>query len=383
MADVMELEQAREQIRHDEPAPAPQPEAPAPAKRSRRTWLAAGVALVAAGGGALWITARPSAESTDDAYIAADATTIAPKVRGLVAQVLFRDNQQVHAGDPLVRIDPEEFDARLANARATLQNAEADVAAAQAALVSQAAQQRLAGAQVVAARTAIRATGAEADRAAADSKRYEALVASGAVAKRDADVYRTGAITAQQDSAKSQAQLAVSQREADVTAAQRASLEAALAKAQATAAQARAALALAEQDRGHTMIRASIDGVVGNRQVQVGDYVQPGSRLLTLVPMNALYVTANFKETQMRDMRVGQRATISVDALGHDVKGHVESIAPGSGSSFSLLPFEPGTGNFTKIVQRVPVRIRFDDGQADVQKLRPGLSVTAKVRLSN
>jgi membrane fusion protein (multidrug efflux system) len=118
--------------------------------------------------------------------------------------------------------------------------------------------------------------------------------------------------------------------------------------------------------------------------VRVGDYVQPGSRLLTLVPMGALYVTANFKETQTRDMRVGQQpATIKVDALGRALSGHVESFAPGSGSTFSLLPFEPGTGNFTKIVQRVPVRIRFDPGQGNATALRPGLSVTAKVRLSD
>ncbi len=144
-----------------------------------------------------------------------------------------------------------------------------------------------------------------------------------------------------------------------------------------------AALDLARQDQGHALIRAAVDGVVGNRQVRVGDYVQPGSRLLTLVPMHALYVTANFKETQTRDMRPGQPATIRVDALDHPLTGRVESFAPGTGSSFSLLPFEPGTGNFTKIVQRVPVRIRFDPGQAIDQALRPGLSVTAKVRLSH
>ncbi len=131
------------------------------------------------------------------------------------------------------------------------------------------------------------------------------------------------------------------------------------------------------------MIRAPIDGTIGNRQVRVGDYVQPGSRLLTLVPLHALYVTANFKETQTRDMAVGQPATIAVDALGGKVKGHVESFAPGSGSTFALLPFEPGTGNFTKIVQRVPVRIRFDPDQPQVDRLRPGLSVTARVRLKH
>jgi membrane fusion protein (multidrug efflux system) len=349
----------------------------------KRTLLVSGAALAAAAGGALWITARPSSESTDDAYIAVDATTVAPKVRGLVGAVLVRDNQAVRAGDPLLRIDPEEYDAKAATGQADLADAEAEIAAARAALVSLTAEERLALANVVAARTTIRSSGAEAERAALDQRRYDALVATGAVAKRDADTFRTTAIGAQQAAARAQALLAVSQREAGVTSARRATLQAALQKAQAARLRAVAALDLARQDQRHTMIRAAIDGVVGNRQVRVGDYVQPGTRLLTLVPMNALYVTANFKETQTREMRVGQRASVDVDALGHALTGRVESFAPGSGSSFSLLPFEPGTGNFTKIVQRVPVRIRFDPGQAIGTALRPGLSATAKVRLAD
>jgi membrane fusion protein (multidrug efflux system) len=174
----------------------------------------------------------------------------------------------------------------------------------------------------------------------------------------------------------------VSQQTAAVTAAKRATLEAALQKSQATVARAQAALDLALQDQRHTLILAPIDGVVGNRQAQPGDYVQPGSRLMTLVPLDAVYVTANFKETQTVRMLPGQRATVSVDALtGDDLTGTVESFAPGSGSMFSLLPFEPGTGNFTKIVQRVPVRIRFDPNQPGAARLRPGLSVTARVAL--
>jgi membrane fusion protein (multidrug efflux system) len=122
--------------------------------------------------------------------------------------------------------------------------------------------------------------------------------------------------------------------------------------------------------------------VVGDRQVQVGDFVEAGTRLLTIVPLDALYVTANFKETQVARMVAGQPATVKVDALsGRTLKGEVESFAPGSGSTFSLLPFEPGTGNFTKIVQRVPVRIRFEPGQPAVRKLRPGLSTTVTVDL--
>jgi membrane fusion protein (multidrug efflux system) len=174
--------------------------------------------------------------------------------------------------------------------------------------------------------------------------------------------------------------LIVSERQSSVTSARRPVLQAAVQKAEAARQQAQAALELALQDQRNAVIVAPIDGVVGNRQVGVGDYVQPGSRLFTLVPLQAIYVTANFKETQVRDMRVGQTASISVDALGHSLAGHVDSFAPGSGSTFSMLPFEPGTGNFTKIVQRVPVRIALDRDQDGLQMLRPGLSVTATVR---
>ncbi|MGF7151044.1 membrane fusion protein (multidrug efflux system) [Sphingomonas zeicaulis] len=374
------------ELRH-EAAPAPEGENAAPAKPRRRVprvWVVSGVALAVALGGVAWITAAPSAESTDDAYVAADATTVAPKVRGLVAEVLVKDNQRVRAGDPLVRIDAEEFDAKLAAATADLADAEANVIAARAALGHLAAEQRLAAAGVVSTRTTIRSALAEADRAGADRRRYEALVATGAVAQRDADVYRTTAIDAEQAAARARAQLVVSQSEAGVTAARRPMLEAALLQAEAARQRAAAALDLARQDQRHSLIRAPIDGVIGNRQVRVGDYVQPGTRLLTLVPLHALYVTANFKETQTRDMRAGQPVAIDVDAIGGKaLKGRVESFAPGSGSTFALLPFEPGTGNFTKIVQRVPVRIRFEPGQRAVDALRPGLSVTAKVKLEN
>jgi membrane fusion protein (multidrug efflux system) len=382
----MNAEATRDQLDEMRRSATEEVSAPAAAPRrkvSKRTLIASGAAIAAAVGGAAWTTASPSSQSTDDAYVAADATSVAPKVRGLVADVLVRDNQSVKAGDPLVRIDPEEFTARVASAEADLSDAVANVAAAHAALVSLDAEEKLAAANITATRTAIRASSAEATRAEADQKRYDVLVASGAVAKRDADTYRTAAIGAQQAAARATAMLAVSQSEANVTSAKRASLNAALQKAEAQRLRAAAALDLARQDQRHTLIRAPIDGTIGNRQVRVGDYVQPGSRLLTLVPLHALYVTANFKETQTRDMRVGQPATISVDALGGKLAGHVESFAPGSGSTFSLLPFEPGTGNFTKIVQRVPVRIRFDADQQNVDRLRPGLSVTARVRFSN
>ena len=367
--DVLDAEEAR----------APRRRLPRP---SRRTLLASAVAIAIALGGASWISVAPARESTDDAYVGADATSVAPKVRGLVEAVYVRDNQLVRAGQPIARIDPEEFDARVAAAQAALADAEAGVAAARAALVSLSAEERLAGANVAAARTAIRSAVAQSNLAGADRGRYDALVAGGAVAQRDADRFGAAAVTAEQDAARVRALLTVSQETAGVTSARRPGLVAAVQTAQARVAQAQAALDLALQDRRHALIRAPVDGTVGNRQVRVGDYVQPGSRLLTLVPLHALYVTANFKETQTARMRPGQRVMIDVDALGGgDLTGVVESLAPGSGSSFALLPFEPGTGNFTKIVQRVPVRIRFDPGQPGVDRLRPGLSVTARVSL--
>jgi membrane fusion protein (multidrug efflux system) len=351
---------------------------------SRKTVLAVGTALVVAVGGGALIAAPKSSVSTDAAYIQADSSAVAPKIRGLVSEVLVGHNQTVHRGDALLRIDPEEFDARVASAEADVGNAVAATESARAALISLDAEQRLAGSNIRASRTAIAAADAENVRAQADRKRYEDLADSGAVARRDVERFRAAAVGAQSDADRSRAQLSVSQDQAAVTAAKRATLTANLAQAEAAVARAKAALVLARQDQGHTIIVSPIDGVVGDRQAEPGDYVQPGTRLMTIVPIKALYVVANFKETQVERMLPGQAATIKVDALGGKaLKGHVESFAPGSGSQFSLLPFEPGTGNFTKIVQRVPVRIRLDPGQADVTRLRPGLSTTVKVRLKD
>ena len=348
----------------------------------KRPVFAVGAAVMLAALGAAWIVMPKPSESTDAAYVQADSSAVAPKVRGLVAEVLVQHNQQVKKGDPLVRIDPEEFDARVAAADAERQNAQASVEAANAALIALDAEEQLAAANVRAARTQIRSADAQNDRAAADNKRYVELASTGAVAKRDVDVFRAAAISAQSDAERSRAQLDVSASQEAVTRAKRSTLQANLSQAQAAVARAQAALDLARQDQGHTLIRAPIDGVVGDRQVEPGDYVQPGTRLLTIVPLDSLYVTANFKETQTPRMRVGQRASIDIDALpGETLKGVVDSFAPGSGSQFSLLPFEPGTGNFTKIVQRIPVRIRFEPGQPGLAQLRPGLSSTVKVRL--
>lgn len=359
-------------------------DAPVAVKRklSRNPLIAGAVAILIALAGIAWLFAPRTSESTDNAYLKADSSSVAPKVGGLVSAILVRDNQVVHAGDPLVRIDAQEFNAKLAGAQAAVQDAEAGVATAKAALAALDADEQLAAAQVHAAQTSIQSADAEYVRATSDNTRFAALMAQGFATRRDAERVRAVAIGAASARDRSRADRDVTSEQAAVTRARRPVLIAQLAQAEAAAAKARAALDLARQDQGHTIIRAPIDGVIGDRQVQTGDYVQPGAHLLTLVPSRGLYVVANFKETQTRAMLAGQTATIKVDALGGDaLTGHVDSFAPGSGSEFTLLPFEPGSGNFTKIVQRVPVRILLDPNQPAVARLRPGLSVTAQVAL--
>jgi len=348
-----------------------------------RTALSVGAAAMLALAGVAFIMAPKESVTTDAAYVEADRSIAAPKVRGLVEAILVRHNQAVRRGDPLVQIDPEEFAARTAAAKADVATAAARVQAARAALIALGAEEKLAASDVRAAQTSIRSADAQSAKAEADRIRYDSLAPSGAVAVSETDSVRAAAITARSDADHSRALLDVSRNQAAVVAAKRATLVAGLAEAQAQAARSQAALALAQQDQDHTLVRAPIDGVVADRQVEPGDYVEPGTHLLTIEPLWALYITANFKETQVARMAPGQRALIRVDAApGVTLKGRVESFAPGSGSEFALLPFEPGTGNFTKIVQRIPVRIAFDPGQAAVARLRPGLSTTVTVQLT-
>lgn len=364
------------------------PEAPVAPKRrlpfSPRTAIVVAIAVIAAVAGVIYIALPKGDVSTDAAYLEADSSTVSPRIRGLVAEVLVKHNQPVKAGQPLVRIDPEEFDAREAAAAANLQTAQAAVLAAKAAFGELDAQERLADSGIAAAKASVAAGEAQSEQAASDRARFESLAQAGAASKRDADQFRASAISAASEAERLRAQLGVSQSQAAATRAKRQTLSANLAQAEAQAASAQAALDLARQDKAHTTVNAPIDGVVGDRQVEPGDFVQPGTRLMTIVPLDALYVTANFKETQVSRMTAGQPASISVDALpGVTFKGKVESFAPGSGSQFSLLPFEPGTGNFTKVVQRVPVRIRLEPGQSGLERLRPGLSTTVTVTLQD
>lgn len=368
------------------PDPSPSGEKPAAVKRrlpfSPRTAVVVALAIAVALAGVIYIALPKNDVSTDAAYLEADSSTVSPRIRGLVAEVLVKHNEAVKAGQPLLRIDPQEFDAREAAATANLQTAQASVLAAKAAFAELDAQERLADSGIAAARASVAAGDAQSEQATADRVRFESLAEAGAASKRDADQYRATAISAASEAQRLRAELGVSQSQAAATRARRQTLSANLAQAEAQAASAQAALDLARQDKAHTLVTSPIDGVVGDRQAEPGDFVQPGTRLMTIVPLDALYVVANFKETQVSRMTAGQPASISVDALpGVTLKGKVESFAPGSGSQFSLLPFEPGTGNFTKVVQRVPVRIRLEPGQDGLDRLRPGLSTTVTVGL--
>jgi membrane fusion protein, multidrug efflux system len=347
----------------------------------RRAWIVFAFAVLAGSGGLAWLNAAPASVSTDNAYLKADISFVAPRVRGLVAAILVKDNQVVRAGDSLVRLDDTEYTARVRSAEAEVREGEANVEASRAAIDRLAAEQSLARANLDEARTSIAAAIAERDRAEGDRKRYASLVDKGYVARQRFETASATATTADANVDKARAASSVAQNQVEVALRRRAELEAALHQAEAQKAKADATLALARQDLGDTVIRAPVDGVVGDRKIETGEYVQAGTRLMAVVAYANLYVVANFKETQTDRMLPGQKAEVYVDALAGDpLEGTVESLAPASGSEFALLPFEPGTGNFTKIVQRVPVRIKLSKA-AVLNRLRPGLSVSATVEL--
>ena len=310
----------------------------------RRALVVAAIAVVAAAGGLIWINAQRDMVATDDAYVRADKTVISPKVRGAVAEVLVADNQPVKAGQALVRIDPTEYDLKLTGAEGDLMAAQAAIAQAKAGLSRLDAEESLAKQQVQAAQTLAGPKGAS------DPALRQAF-----------------------ETARGQALIGVHSR---------AEIEAALAQAKAAEYRARTGLDAAKAEKTNTTVTAPVDGVIGDLQAAVGALVQPGVTLMTVVRPATLYVTANFKETQTGRMLAGQAVEVRVDALpGKVFKGHVASLAPGTGSEFALLPFEPGAGNFTKIVQRVPVRIAIDPGQPGLDRLRSGLSAVVKVKL--
>lgn len=313
-----------------------------------------------------WLSGR-FIESTDNAYLQADSVVVAPKVGGYVAEVLVHDNERVEPGQPLARLDARQYQAALDEAQATVTSRQADVARAEADLVQQKANIAQAQAEVLGAR-------ANVSYAASQVARYAPLVKIGAESEERTAELRNAQTRAATTLSANEAALRAAQVQ---TGTQQAKLE--QARAQLTVAQ--AAARRSEIDLQDTVIRSTLAGRVADRSVRVGQFAQPGTRLLTVVPVQDLYLTANFKETQVGHMRAGQPVRIHVDALpDDDLYGKVESLSPGTGAQFALLPPQNATGNFTKIVQRVPVRIRLDlVPQRARAALVPGLSVTVDV----
>lgn len=305
-------------------------------------------------------------ESTDDAFVEADIVTISSKVPGFIKTVAVVDNQQVHAGDLLATIDDRDY-------RAELAKAEARVAEQNAALANLDALTDLQAAAIDEARAKVESAAAETRRATDDARRADSLIKRNVVSAQDYELSSAAAEKARADTDSAKAALVAAQRQLAVIGTQRRQTQAILAHANAEA-------DLARLNLGYTEIRSPIDGVVGNRGARVGDYASVSAQLMSVVPSSGLYVVANFKESQIAHMQPGQKVRIRADVLkGVTFEGHVDSLAPATGAQFSLLPAENATGNFTKIVQRVPIRIRLDGAGATLGNLRPGLSVVAGV----
>jgi membrane fusion protein (multidrug efflux system) len=313
-----------------------------------------------------WFVRGRFLQSTDDAYLKADAVTVAPTVSGYIQSVFVTDNQFVQAGQPLLQVDARTYNASLAQTQATVDARKADLLRAKAEADQQQSTIAQASAQLAAAQVA-------AGFAAKQVERYAPLAESGADTHERLDQLKDNRDQALATQKANAAALQSAQRQLVTQAAATAQ-----AKAQLEAAQ--ASLRQSQIDLGHTLIRSTIAGRIGDRTLRVGQYVQPGTRLMTIVPVQKLYLTANFKETQIGRMRPGQPADIEVDALPDaHIHGKVESFSPGTGAQFALLPPENATGNFTKIVQRVPVRISVETSEAARRFLIPGLSVSVTV----
>ena len=338
--------------------------------RLSRRFVLALLGLIAAGGAAWygwdWWRVGRFIETTDDAYVGGNVTTLSPHVAGFVSEILVGDNQFVHAGQLLIQLDDRDYQANLAHAEAVVRHQTA-------ALANLHAKYALQQSMVHQAEADLLAKQAEAGFAHEDAVRYHALAVS-----------TFGSLQTYQKAfaADQKAAATVRSGEAGLDAArqQLAVLDTEIAETEASLAQAQADLRTAQLDLGYTKIRSPIDGYIGDRAAQIGAYATVGTALLSIVPAQGLWVDANFKEDELARMRPGQPAAIVADVLpGRKFAGRVLSLAPATGAIFSVIPPQNATGNFTKIVQRVPVRIAVADGDGTLGLLRPGLSTTVKV----
>jgi membrane fusion protein (multidrug efflux system) len=305
-------------------------------------------------------------ESTDDAYVQADSTIVAPKVSGYIADVIVNDNQAVKAGQLLARIDDRDL-------RTALDDATANVAAATAAIAHLDAQLAAQSSLIRQADDSVTAAAASLSLSQRNDVRRQTMAQVGYGSVEQADSASTQAKVGRADLERLQAAAVTARQQVQILTTQRQLAEAQLARSEAARHQ-------AELNLSYTGIVAPIDGTVAARSVRLGQYVQAGTQLMALVPLQQVYVVANFKETQLTDVQPGQAARVQVDTFpDHDLVGHVDTIAPASGMEFSLLPPDNATGNFTKIVQRVPVKIVFPLNKALVGRIRPGMSVEAEI----
>ena len=394
-----------------------------------RTRIIGGVVVLLVVGAAIWYFMTTGKETTDDAQIDAHVTQVAARVRGTVVAVKVSDNQPVEAGAVLVEIDPRDYQVAVAKARAELADAEASAQAAESGVPITATQSTsnvttarggmdqaggavaaaekevdAARARLVTAQARLREAEANANKALKDVERLRGLLAKDEVSQQmfDSTTSASLAQNAAADSARSQvveaeagirvaesrlvqARAGAQQAQAEMATSQTGPQQVSAMKAKAAAAvahaqQAKASLEQAELNLQYATVVAPVKGNVSRKTAEVGQTVQAGQPLLAIIPLETVWITANFKETQLTDMRPGQKATITVDAYGsRTFTGHVESIASATGARFSLLPPENATGNYVKVVQRVPVKIVLDAGQNAEQLLRPGMSVTPTV----
>ena len=385
--------------------------------------------VAVAGGYFIWQEMQKT-ESTDDAEIDGNVVAISSRVAGHVSAVLVEDEQMVKKGDVLVKLDPKDFEIAVERARADLNNELANLQTSRndvplttattsstlngarstrqdaAEAINYAEQQQsVSQARLSLAQANVKVAEANATKAGQDVERYKTLVAKDEISKQQYDqaaaaseaakatveAQKAAVVEAQHGVsaaavAVQQARAKLGHADAEVETAMTGPQQVTITKSQVAVAQAKVAQRQADLDQAllnlqYTTIAAPVDGIIGKKNINPGQNVAVGQQMMAIVPLDDLWVTANFKETQLKGMRIGQKVKLSVDAYGRDYNGTVESIAGASGAKFSLLPPENATGNYVKVVQRIPVRIAFDPGQNSDRLLRPGMSVVPAVRV--